>query len=424
MYLSARQALRYALVAALGLHSVPGAAVPIDDAADLLTARASSIETTIAKNGEGDFKNYRIVALANAGNNVILASYDGRPDGGDSPSPNSIMQRRSTDGGKTWGEPTYIAKGQTSGTKYGFSDPSYVVDRDNNKIFNFHTFSKDAGFASSKIGNDDADRNIMSAHISVSTDGGQSWSTDPKNRPNLPPNAEDLITKVVKPVGSTQNGKKNVGGVVGTFATSGEGIQLRYGAHKGRLIQQYIGRVIQEDGSEARQAYSVYSDDGGSTWKMGTPVGSGMDENKVVELSNGDVMLNSRPQSAGYRKVAKSTDGGVTYSEPKDETQLPDPANNGHITRMYPDAAEGSAEAKILLFTNTNSKSSRVDGTVRYSCDDGVKWSAGKKFHSGSTDYTIITALGDDTWGIFYEALGSGQLNFAKVDKDYLGVNC
>ncbi|OBT70150.1 hypothetical protein VE03_00377 [Pseudogymnoascus sp. 23342-1-I1] len=428
MLYASHSTLRYA-ISVLSLCALPNVLTPVQAAPAPLTIHPRELfsEQVLATNGVGPSPYYRIVALANLGNGVVLASYDGRPDGGDSPSPNSILQRRSTDGGVTWGAPTYIAQGQAGATgvqQYGFSDPSYVVDRDTGKIFNFHVFSKNVGFAGSVIGNDDANLSIISSEVSVSTDGGVSWSTDPTNQPRLPPAASSLITKAVKPVGTTVNGVANVGGVVGQFAASGEGIQLRYGAYAGRLIQQFVGRVVQPSGNVIYQAYSVYSDDSGSTWQMGNPVGVGMDENKVVELSNGSVMLNSRPSDAsGYRKVSISTDGGVTYSVPTSETQLPDPKNNGAIARMYPDAAEGSADAKILLFTNANSQSSRVSGTARYSCDDGTTWSAGRVFQAGAMSYSTITALGDDTFGIFYEG-ASNTLTFAKVDKAWLGVSC
>ncbi|KAK2754846.1 hypothetical protein FQN54_006739 [Arachnomyces sp. PD_36] len=394
----------------------------------------NSSEQTLAQNGDdGPTPYYRIVALANLGDGVVLASFDGRPDGSDSPSPNSILQRRSTDNGATWGEVTYIAKGQPGGDgvqKYGFSDPSYIVDRETGIVFNFHVFSKNQGFAGSVIGNDDKDLDVQSAEVSVSHDKGLTWSTDPENQPNLPPVASGepgeppLITRAVKPVGTTQNGVDNVGGVVGTFASSGEGIQLRYGEHAGRLIQQYAGTIIQADGSTEFQAYSAYSDDGGVTWNMGTPVGTGMDENKVVELSDGRVMLNSRDSgSTGYRKVAISTDGGVTYSEPKEEPQLPDPRNNAGITRMYPDAAEGSADAKVLLFSNANSKTDRVNGTIRYSCDEGKSWSSGRVFQSGDMSYSTLTALDDGLIGLFYEG-PDGKLILATLDKAWIGVDC
>lgn len=428
MLYASHSTLRYA-ISVLSLCALPSVLTPVQATRTPFTihSREFSSEQVLATNGAGLFPYYRIVALASLGNGVVLASYDGRPDGGDSPSPNSILQRRSTDGGVTWGAPTYIAQGQAGATgvqKYGFSDPSYIVDRDTGKVFNFHVFSKNVGFASSVIGNDDANLSIISSEVSVSTDGGVSWSTDPTNQPSLPPAASSLITTVVKPVGQTVNGVANVAGVIGQFAASGEGIQLRYGAYAERLIQQYVGRVIQPSGNVIYQAYSVYSDDGGSTWHMGSPVGVGMDENKVVELSNGNVMLNSRSSDASrYRKVSISTDGGVTYSVPTSETQLPDPRNNGAITRMYPDAAEGSADAKILLFTNANSQTSRVNGTVRYSCDDGTTWSAGRLFHTGAMSYSTIIALGDDMFGIFYEGT-SNTLIFARVDKAWLGVSC
>lgn len=291
-------------------------------------------------------------------------------------------------------------------------------------------FSKNEGFGGSALGNNDTDLDILSNEVSVSKDGGFSWTTDPINQPYLPPvasgekGAPPLITTATKPVGSTVNGVNNVGGVPGTFSSSGEGIQLRYGNYAGRLLQQFIGRIIQPDGSTAYQAYSVYSDDNGTTWQMGTPVGTGMDENKVVELSNGTVMLNSRPSDgSGYRKVALSNDGGETYSVPRTEIQLPDPACNGSITRMYPDAEEGSDLAKILLFTNANSKVSRKNGTARFSCDDGNTWSSGKVFSPGETGYSTITALGDDLFAIFYEGLNN-QLIFLQVDGDWLEVSC
>ena len=56
-------------------------------------------EQVLASNGYNAIdpvlgKYYRIVALADVGDGVLLASYDGRPDGGDSPSANSIVQRQ------------------------------------------------------------------------------------------------------------------------------------------------------------------------------------------------------------------------------------------------------------------------------------------------------------------------------------------
>ncbi|WP_026556706.1 exo-alpha-sialidase [Arthrobacter sp. 35W] len=408
------------------------------------TPAPSYSQQVLASNGDNAISSslapfYRIPALADLGNGVLLASYDGRPDGGDSPSANSIVQRRSIDNGKTWGAPTFIARGQLAATgtfRYGFSDPSYVVDRETGTIFNFHVYSKDTGFAASAWGNDDADRQVVSAEVSVSTDDGLTWSTDPANQPTLPTPVSypagspyagfdgPLVTDVVKPVGTTVNGVANVGGVKGVFAASGEGIQLKYGAYKGRLVQQFTGVVRQADGSTPYQSYSVYSDDHGKTWQRGAYVGTGMDENKTVELSNGDVMLNSR-DSAGSkgRKVAISKDGGATYGPVTVNATLADPTNNASITRMYPDAAQGSAKAKMLLFSNANSTSSRSNGTIRYSCDDGTTWSAGKQFKSGTMSYSTVTALSDGTFGLLYEG-DNNTITYGAFNAEWLDVYC
>jgi sialidase-1 len=231
---------------------------------------------------------------------------------------------------------------------------------------------------------------------------------------------------VVKPVGATVNGVANVGGVVGEFASSGEGIQLQYGPHRGRLIQQFAGTVVQPDGSKTIQAYSVYSDDHGKSWQMGTPVGTAMDENKVVELSNGDVMLNSRDSvGGGGRKIAISHDGGATYGPVAYDQTLTDPRNNAAITRMFPDAPAGSADAKKLLFSNAdNPPFQRINGTIRYSCDDGASWSTSRAFAPGQpTSYSTVTPLGDGRYGVLYEGAGNA-ITFASFDAQWLGPLC
>jgi sialidase-1 len=354
-------------------------------------------ETQLATNGQGGFPNYRIPALTVAPNGDLLASYDGRPTGADAPGPNSVLQRRSTDGGKTWGEQTVIAAGVTTGAKSGYSDPSYVVDRVTGEIFNFHVLSFDQGFFGSTAGTSLENRNILHAAVARSSDNGKTWSSE-------------VITGDITPQASW----------ISRFAASGQGIQLRYGPHAGRLVQQYTIRTS----AGALQAVSVYSDDHGATWQAGTPVGTGMDENKTVELSDGTIMLNSR-DSAGSkaRKVAYSTDGGVSYGEVSIDRSLPDPTNNASIIRAFPDAAEGSAEAKVLLFSNAGSTASRSNGTVRLSFDDGKTWSGSRVFQTGGMAYSTLATLPDGSVGLLYEPeSGNGGIRFARFSLAWLGA--
>ncbi|MDI3194128.1 exo-alpha-sialidase [Pseudarthrobacter sp. AL07] len=358
---------------------------------------------------------YRIPALTYLGNNVVLASWDGRPgSAADAPNPNSIVQRRSTDGGQTWGRVQVIAAGHPGDAitpKYGYSDPSYIYDAETGKVFSLFVYSKDQGFFGSQFGNDDADRAVISSAVVESSDGGITWS-QPR-----------LITNVTKP--GTSKTSPVAGDIRSNFASSGEGIQLKYGQYKGRLIQQYAGDVRQTDGTNKIQAYSVYSDDHGVTWHKGANVGDRMDENKTVELSDGRVLLNSRDNAnQGYRKVAVSTDGGTTYGPVTQDTELPDPANNGAIARMFPAAAQGSADARMLIFTNSNSKTGRENVSARISCDDGATWPGVRTIHAGFSAYSTVTRLEDGKFGVLYEGNYTDNIQFAKFDDAWLNYVC
>ncbi len=403
--------LSLGLLAGLGL---PATAAPIPPTNPAATP-GTFMEANIGADRTAANFFYRIPALTYLGNNVVLAAWDGRPgSAADAPNPNSIVQRRSTDGGQTWGPVTVIAAGHVadaSGPKYGYSDPSYVYDAETGKVFAFFVYSKDQGFAGSQFGNGDADRTVISSAVIESTDSGVAWS-QPR-----------LITNVTKP--GTSKTSPVAGDVRSNFASSGEGIQLKYGQYKGRLIQQYAGDVRQADGTNKIQAYSVYSDDHGATWKKGANVGDRMDENKTVELSDGRVLLNSRDNAnQGYRKVAISTDGGATYGPVTQDTELPDPANNGAISRMFPDAAPGSADAKKLIFTNANSKTGRENVSARVSCDDGATWPGVRTIRSGFSAYSTVTRMGNGKFGVLYEGNYTDNMTFSTFDDAWLNYAC
>ncbi|MDQ0093833.1 exo-alpha-sialidase [Paeniglutamicibacter psychrophenolicus] len=392
--------------AAFGATVIPGA--------DPTGAPGSFSEQNLAADRTENNWFYRIPALAHLGDGVVLASWDARPgSAADAPNPNTIVQRRSTDNGATWGPLTTIAAGHIAddgGPKYGYSDPSYVLDAEAGKVFAFFVHSKDQGFHGSAFGNDDADRQVIGAAVVESADAGLTWS-EPR-----------LITDVVKP-GADRT--PEAGDVRSMFATSGEGIQLTRGEYKGRLVQQYAGDVQQADGSRSIQAYSVYSDDHGATWQRGEFVGTSMDENKVVELSDGRVMLNSRDSSnGGYRKAAISTNGGESYSEAKRDTNLPDPTNNAHITQLHPGAAAGSRDARKLLYTGANSQTGRENVSARVSCDDGASWPGLRTIRHGFSAYSSSTALADGRFGVLYEGNYTDSMPFASFDEEWLNYVC
>lgn len=407
-------------IAAAGLFALaavtPIAAPPAPASAATSDSPGVFTQQNLAPTLVSPFAAYRIPALASVGGSTVVAAWDGRPtSAADAPNPNSIVLRRSTDNGTTWSAQTTVLAGNqdiagNGAAKTGYSDPSFVYDASAGKLFLFSVFSKDQGFAGSSFGNSDTDRSVLSAQVSESDDQGLTWG------------APRLITSVVKP-GTSATAPK-AGDVQGAFASSGEGIQLKYGAHAGRLIQQYAGTVRQADGSNAIQAYSVYSDDHGVTWQRGAFVGTGMDENKTVELSDGRVMLNSRNHSGGDRKIAISTDGGATYGAVSDDTDLPDPGNNGSITRLFPAAAAGTADAAKLLFTNADSTGSRVNVSARVSCDNGSTWISVRPIATGFSAYSTATRLANGQIGVLYESSYSTGIQFARFTDAWLDYTC
>ena len=375
---------------------------PAPDASTELPASMSEAQH-LAGNTATD--NYRIPAITTAPNGDLLVSYDERPKdngngGSDAPNPNHIVQRRSTDGGKTWSAPTYIHQGTETGKKVGYSDPSYVVDHQTGTIFNFHVKSYDQGWSGSKAGTDPENRSIIQAEVSTSTDNGWTWTH------------RTITADITKDNPWTAR-----------FAASGQGIQIQHGAHAGRLVQQYTIKTA--DGTV--QAVSVYSDDHGKTWQAGTPTGTGMDENKVVELSDGSLMLNSRASdSSGFRKVARSTDGGQTWSEPASDKNLPDSVDNAQIIRAFPNAAPSDPRAKVLLLSHSpNPKPwSRDRGTISMSCDDGASWATGKVFNENFVGYTTIAVQSDGSIGLLSEDGNYGGIWYRNFTMNWLGEQC
>lgn len=343
----------------------------------------------LATRGAG-FPQYRIPALTTSTKGTLIAAYDGRPTMADLPSHIALVVRRSTDGGATWQAQQVV---RSEAAPKGFGDPSLLTDRATGRIFLFHAASVNQGFAGSHTGNDDDDPDILHADYSYSDDDGVTW----RHR---------RITSMVK--------NPAWGGL---FAASGEGIQLRHGPHKGRLLQQYAIRI---DG--ANFAASAYSDDHGATWRMGEPVGPGGDENKTVELSDGTVMLNNR--SAPYRTVAYSTDGGATYTPFAPDPQLPDPANNASIIRYAPDAPPSDPRSKWLLFSNTEDTGARRNLTVKMSCDDGVTWPVKKVVDPGAAAYSTLTRLPDGRVGLLYERGDYQHMTYASFGLKWLGGGC
>ena len=237
--------------------------------------------------GDAGVHTYRIPAMTVARDGSIVIAFDARNhSGADLPGDIDIVVRRSSDNGRSW-SPAQRVVDFKDGT--GGGDGSLLTDRATGRIFLFYAYAPPGvGVFNSSADRDPASLSTQHPHLLWSDDHGRSWQ-GPRN----------LIAQI-KPQGAH-----------GMFATSGHGIQLSaHAPAPGRLLQPFAWL----DGKRAMHAGNAWSDDHGATWQMGPSIGSGLDENKAVELDDGRVMQNLRAYRKGDRRlVAVSRDGGIHF---------------------------------------------------------------------------------------------------------------
>jgi len=311
---------------------------------------------------------YRIPVLVTAPNGDLIAAIDERvPSCADlKGNPNiNIVTRRSEDGGRTWSEIERVVD-LPLGTSA--SDPSMIVDRETDVVWLFYN-----------VMDLEAAPDVYRFHVIRSDDSGRTWGapTDITSQITLPDWHDDFM-----------------------FITSGRGIQTQSGILLHTLVN--LDKGLHLFGSR----------DHGASWSLfDTPLTPG-DESKVVELANGDWMVNSRVNGAGMRTTHTSTDGGATWST-RPEPQLVDPGVNASLIR-HP-----SAEGR-LLFANAASADERKNLTLRQSDDDGETWTVGRSLYAGSAAYVSLTVLADGTVGVLFEKDGYSNTVFARFPLDWI----
>ena len=320
---------------------------------------------------EAGSKFYRIPALVKAADGALVAIADKRGDAlGDLPNIITIVSKRSTDGGKTWSDMSTVAKGDTV-AKCGYGDAVVIADEKRGNLV--AVFSGNNGLWHSN------EESLIRTYTAISKDNGHSWGE-----------VSDITDQVY-------GGVYGEGTRYGLFTGSGSGVQLKHGKHAGRIMLVVAARNDATWGGTMSN-YAIYSDDGGISWQASkTPGCTDGDEAKVVELSNGNILMSIRNRHKGNRLFATSTDGGETWSEPKVNTTILDPACNGDII-AYTHKGKG-----LLLHSLPASPTTRENVSVYVSEDNGETWTAKRSIYKGYSAYSSLQVLDDGTIGIIVE---------------------
>lgn len=320
---------------------------------------------------EAGSKYYRIPALTQAADDALVAIADKRGDAlGDLPNIISIVSKRSTDGGKTWSDMSIVAQGDTV-AKCGYGDAVVIADEKRGNLV--AVYSGNNGLWQSN------EESLIRTYTSISTDNGKTWGA-----------VTDITDQVY-------GGVYGEGTRYGLFTGSGSGVQLKHGKHAGRIMLVVAARNDATWGGTMSN-YAIYSDDGGITWHASKNPGcTDGDESKVVELSNGDVLMSIRNRHKGDRLFSISTDGGESWSEPKYNATLPAPACNGDIVAYTHNGKN------LLLHSLPASRTTRENVTVYVSEDNGETWTAKRCIYKGYSAYSSLQVLDDGTIGIIVE---------------------
>lgn len=340
--------------------------------------------------GEEGYHTYRIPSVITTSKGTILALCEGRASQADH-AHNDIVMKKSLDKGKTWSDLEVIAEQGDN----CLNNPTLVELEESNRIimmYQVYPYGFDEHGAVPGYKKRDK---VCRTYLIYSDDDGASWSA-PKD-----------ITKEVK--------RKEI--VTSTATGPGIGIQISHGTYKGRILMPF-----NQGPYNNWKVYAVYSDNNGKTWDMGevAPEGSkGMgNEVQMVELTNGDILLNSRSASGNkLRKKAISKDGGETWSPLMDDPELIEPQCQASLLRFN---FANNNEPGRLLFSNPASKEKRLLGTIRISYDDGKTWPLEKLIYEGSFAYSCLTKIDNSTAGLLFERDGYKKISFSIIPISWL----
>ncbi len=361
--------------------------------------RTGSEQIEVFARGQDGYNTYRIPALLVTKADTLLAFCEGRKNSASDTGDIDLVLKRSADGGSTWSPQRVIWNddGNTCG------NPCPVVDQTTGYIWLLLTHNQ-AGEHEAAIARRLA-RTTRTVWVSHSEDDGRNWS---------------------KPAEITSDVKDPSWG---WYATGpGIGVQLQHGPYQGRLMipcdHSYdLPPAEAAMGEFGQGAHVIYSDDQGRSWNIGGLARPKVNECQVVEVADGQgtLLLDMRAYFGRSRRAqALSRDGGMTWTPPKDHSELLEPVCQASLIRYsWPEGDEPSR----ILFSNPANEKRRRAMTVRLSYDEGKTWPHTRVLHQQAAAYSCLARLADGRIGCLYECGATNayeRITFAKFSLNWL----
>ncbi len=413
--------------------------ITIDAQAQRWRTETETSETMVWMDSDRGMTNHRILGLTRSNKGTILAFTEARVDGSDE-GPHDLVCKRSSDNGATWSSDIVIEqcdgsfwKAQGVDNKFeSWANPAALTDSITGRIFIFYVLNEGAY----------KDRNVQRmtrVFYRVSDDDGVSWGDRVEITAvlNVGPTGEPHVDIYGEPIKNSDGFACDYLGRAFHMPGPGHGIQLK----NGRLLVQFwhrrpIGKVVGDSthvitpiGDRLYSSSVIYSDDAGESWRKGSDTGLGhhATEARVVELSDGTILINSRMHNRGRRWIARSKDQGETWEEGfEEETVMPYTAVDCGLIRIrHPN--QPSTAANWLLHAHPNKLKKREGLTVSLSLDGGRTWAVSKLIYRYGALYSDLVQLKDGTIGLLYEKKNNhpgsaiaGGISFIRFELDWL----
>ena len=341
--------------------------------------------TDVFVSGTDGYHTFRIPAVETAPDGSLIAFAEARKHNADDPGFGKqeidLVYKRSTNNGATWSPMTVL---EHAGEFWSAANAATLVDRSNGRLWVFYLRSHPGRSTdTSRPGTDD-----MQTIARWSDDNGRNW-------------AEPLDLTTVGRDMKDPTWRASVPGPGGAIQT-----------RKGRLIVPMWKTPFAN--------FAIFSDDHGRTWQRSqiVPARQGGDENQIVELADGHLLMDCRQNSGPHRWLTESTDGGQTWSEPRAGLTV-SPVMCA-IERFALKASGDDCDR--ILWTGPKGPERR-QLLIRWSDDEGRSFADGRLISRDHAAYSDLTILKDKTVGVLWERgveRGYQFLTFTRLNREWL----